>query len=456
MKSTLIRKRGSIALVSLLAVAIVGLPSAAGAAPGDLDPSFGVGGKVVTDFGGTDNAQAVLLQPNSKTIVAGSTSSGGTDFALARYTKDGALDPIFGGDGMVTTDFGGGDVAWGLAFRPGGGIVAAGNTNGGPAVARYRWDGSLDPTFDGDGKSTPGLEGIWYDVALQVDGKIVIVGCKGCLGGNSDFIVGRLNANGSIDQGFGEQGGWTETNFDAGDNAFAVAIQNDGRIVVGGWTGETPDGDFALARYNQNGVLDPTFDGDGKVTIDFGGLEHAYALAIQSDGKIVVAGESRDGSGDYDFALARLNVDGSLDTQGLDRYMDAPFGVGGKVTTDFNGGEDEALSVAIESSGKIVLAGLAEPNPSTDEWDFGLARYNVDGSLDSSFGIGGKVVTSLTGSDDIALSLVLQRDGRIVGAGTAGDGTSTADFGVTRYLVRPCCTAEGSPPGGPPDPGPLP
>nr|MBA3382698.1 hypothetical protein [Actinomycetota bacterium] len=181
-----------------------------------------------------------------------------------------------------------------------------------------------------------------------------------------------------------------ETNFDAGDNAFAVAIQNDGRIVVGGWTGETPDGDFALARYNQNGVLDPTFDGDGKVTIDFGGLEHAYALAIQSDGKIVVAGESRDESGDYDFALARLNVDGSLDTQGLDRYMDAPFGAGGRVTTDFNGGEDEALSVAIEPSGKIVLAGLAEPNSSTHDWDFGLARYNVDGGLDSSFGIGGK------------------------------------------------------------------
>jgi len=455
-KSTLIRKRSSIALVSLLALAIVALPSAAGAAAGDLDPSFGAGGKVATDFGGSDNGHAVLLQPNGKIIVGGSTSSGGTDFALARYTTGGILDPIFGEDGTVTTDFGGGDSVWGLAFRPEGGIVAAGNTNGGLAVARYRWDGSLDPTFDGDGKSTPALEGLWYDVALQADGRIVIVGCRGCLEGNSDFTVARLNPNGTIDEGFGDQGGRTDTNFGDGDNAFAVAIQDDGRIVVGGWTGETPKGDFALARYNQNGDLDPTFDGDGKVTIDFGGGEHAYAVAIQSDGKIVVAGESRDESGDYDFALARLNTDGSLDTQGLDRYMDAPFGVGGKVTTDFNGGEDEALSVAIEPSGRIVLAGLAEPDPSTHEWDFGLARYNVDGSLDSSFGVGGKVVTSLSSSDDIALGTVVQRDGGIVAAGTAGDGTSTADFALARYLVSPCCSAGGSPPGGPADPGPLP
>ena len=456
-KSALIRKRSSIALASLLVLAIAGTPNAAGAAAGDLDPSFGIGGKVVTDFGGRDDATAIALQPNGKIIVGGRTDTGpNADFALARYTTEGFLDPIFDGDGKVTTDLGGSDIVWGLTFRPGGGIVAAGNRDGRLAVVRYSWDGSLDPTFGNDGTVIHAIGDAWYDVALQGDGKIVVVGCSNCIG-NSDFIVARLNSDGSVDESFGEQGGWTYADFGVGDTAFATAVQSDGKIVVAGWTGETPEADFALARYDLNGVLDPTFDGDGKVTVDFGGLDHAYGVAIQSAGKIVVAGDSRDESGDFDFALARLNMDGSLDTQGLDRYMDAPFGVDGKVTTDFNGGEDQALSVAIEPSGKIVLPGLTEPAPVVASDDFGLARYNVDGSLDSSFGAGGTVTTSITTADDIALGAVVQRDGRIVAAGTADDGTSTSDFALARYLVKGCCTADGSPPGTVPEPpGPLP
>ena len=135
------------------------------------------------------------------------------------------------------------------------------------------------------------------------------------------------------------------------DEAFAVAIQSDGKIVAVGAVDESDANDFAVARYNSDGSLDPTFDGDGKVTTDFAGhFDYGKAVAIQSDGKIVVAGYTIDPVSSSDFALARYNADGSLDTT---------FGIGGKVTTDFIGNWDQATSIAIQNDGKIVVAGWA-------------------------------------------------------------------------------------------------
>jgi uncharacterized delta-60 repeat protein len=469
--SILTRKRTSIALVSFLGLAMVGLPSAVGAAAGDLDPSFGTGGKVITDLGESDFGEALVLQPNGKLVVGGGN---GRDFALVRYLPDGSPDSVFDLDGIVTTDFGRDESLSGLAFRPGQ-LVAAGSSisplpfkaSSSPsptlagaafAVARYRLDGSLDPTFDGDGKVLTDFDGrgaLAYDIAIQPDGKVVVVGTvDGVAVNDSDFAIARYNTDGGLDPTFGV-GGLVITDIGTEDQGWAVSLQEDGRIVAAGMTGVDETRDFALARYNTDGSLDQSFDGDGKRTIDFGGMDFAFDVAIQSDSKIVVAGTSRLPALEFDFALARLNTDGSLDTEGLDPYMDAPFDTDGKVTTDFAGEGDQATSVAIEPSGKILVAGAATPAPGPELEDFGLARYNVDGSLDSDFGGAGKVTTSFSPEDDVPWGVVVQRDGRIVLAGSSEENGSF-DFALARYLVRGCCIIDGAPPGAPEEPGPLP
>src|SRR5262249_51395919 len=168
---------------------------------------------------------------------------------------------------------------------------------------------------------------------------------------------------------------------------------------------------FAVARYNADGTLDTTFSFDGKVTTDFGGDDRAFSVAIQADGKIVVAGASLTNPGD-DFALARYNPDGSLD---------AGFGTGGKVTTAFGSGLDHANACTIQADGKIVAVGA-------DGGDFALARYNSDGSLDGTFGTGGKVTTDFGGQLEEAFGVAMQADGKIVAAGAAAGG-----FALARY-----------------------
>jgi uncharacterized delta-60 repeat protein len=389
------------------------LPGAAVAAPGALDPTFGTGGQVTTDFGGFDSAQAVALQSDGKIVAAG--SSGG-DFALGRYNADGSLDSGFGSGGKVTTDFGGFDAVSGVVVQPDGRIVAAGRSGGGDfALARYNANGGLDPTFGGTGKVTTDFGGFdaAFGVALQANGKIVAAGQGGPGGG---FALARYNADGSLDTSFGS-GGEVTTHFTAGvEVAIAVAIQVDGKIVVTGQTFAGGFQQFALARYNADGSLDATFASGGILTTDFGlGSGFGGALVIQPNGKIVAAG--RAGS---DFVVARYNTDGS---------PDASFGSGGKVTTDFGGVIfDAAFGVALQSNGKIVAAG-GEFNGFPSSADFALARYNPDGSLDASFGSGGEVTTDF-GGFDVASAVALQPDGKIVAAGTGGSGS---DFALARY-----------------------
>lgn len=223
-------------------------------------------------------------------------------------------------------------------------------------------------------------------------------------------------APGELDPSF-DGDGVVLTDFGATtERAVDTAIQSDGKIVAAGESG----GDFALARYNPDGSLDISFGGDGKVTTDFGGVRDiADAVAIQSDGKIVAAGRFFPRPYSDDFALARYNSDGSLDTS---------FGVSGKVITNL-GGADVIEDVAIQSDGKIVAAGFRL----FPGWDFALARYNPDGSLDTSFGVNGVVLTDIGGSD-IAFALAVQpADGRYVAAG-ASESDTDSDFALARYF----------------------
>src|SRR5215204_6359414 len=278
--------RSGVVLIATLLVGIV-FTGTAQAAPGGLDPTFSGDGKQTTDFGhGADAAGGMALAPHGKIVAVGQTGTGGYNWALARYNPNGALDPTFSGDGKQTTDFGGEpgiDVATAVAMQTDGKIVAVGR--GGPegdfALARYKSNGSLDPTFSGDGKQTTGFGGYASAVAIQSNGKIVVAG-----NGGGSFALARYKPNGSLDPTFSGDGKLT-TGFGRFSGAQGMAIQPDGKIVAAGFA---LDGDFGLARYNPNGALDPTFSGDGKQTTGFGRFDGAQGMAIQPDGKIVAAG----------------------------------------------------------------------------------------------------------------------------------------------------------------------
>ncbi|MEW6210910.1 MAG: delta-60 repeat domain-containing protein [Acidobacteriota bacterium] len=394
----------------LLTPALPLLPNRAQAADGDLDPTFGTGGKVVTDFfGGNDQAIDVVIDANDKIVTAGfaTTASAATDFALARYNPDGSRDSTFGKGGKVTTDFAGrADRAFSVVTQSDGRIIAAGFTTNSDnttdfALARYNPDGSLDLTFGAGGKVMTdfGPNDIAESAGLQPDGKIVTAGTDG-----KDFALARHNADGSLDGAFGT-GGKVTTDF-SGQNDFAAdsIILSDGKLVAAGQAGT----DFGVARYNSNGSLDPTFGASGKVMTDFAGRQDfANATMLQPDGKLLVAGNADNGVGRFiDFAAARYNPDGTLDTA---------FGTGGRVTTDFSGLVDQGFALLLQPKGKFIICGLADNRASLD---FALARYNSDGSLDTAFGTGGRVtVDFVSGSTDLAFAAAQKSDGKIVAAG---------------------------------------
>ena len=349
-------------------------------ANGSPDTSFSSDGQVQINLGGTERANDVALQPDGKIVVVGSVDgAGGRDFAAMRLDTDGSLDGTFGAGGIWAADFNGGaDVANAVAVQADGKIVIA--VQAYPtqdfAVIRLKSDGSFDTNadaspgdFDGDGQLGINFGGpldAANDVALQPDGKIVIVGVVPGPGG-SDYLATRRNVDGSLDTFFAPGGAdgngfWTFDFGGASDTAKAVAVQPDGGIVIAGRG--NPNGDFALTRLSSVGIPDPSFDTDGHVGIDFGGSDSAQDVALQLDGKVVVAGWVPGAGGNDDFGAARLNPNGS---------PDGTFGPGGKLTVDF-GGADSAEGVALQPDGAIVLAGYGQPATSTD---FAIARLTV-------------------------------------------------------------------------------
>ena len=284
---------------------------------GTLDSTFSGDGKATTTFTKGALGLAVALQPDDKIVVAGfNRLSLNTRFALARYNANGTLDTTFGGDGRVTTNFTKGfDDADGVVVVAGGKIVAAGGAGGGEgedvfdttfALARYNSDGTLDPTFSGDGKVRTNLsrgEDIALAVAVQSGGRVVAAGFA--RGRGARFGLARYLPNGALDPTFGA-GGKVTTNFSKGrDGALGVAVQTDGKIVAAG----NGTGDFMVARYNPNGTLDGTFGSGGKITTDFGMTDNPWDVAVQSDGRIVVAGNTYGAYPVSDFALARYKAD---------------------------------------------------------------------------------------------------------------------------------------------------
>ncbi len=390
-------------------------------AEGDLDTTFGAGGKVTTQIGASKSeALAIAVQPDGKFVASGYSFGGAnTDFALARYNANGTLDGSFGTGGKVTTDIDNTDnVSLALAIQPADNkLVAAGCSSNGAdddfVLVRYNTDGTIDGTFGAGGivktnfnNSTDCIDA----VAVQTDGKIVAAGYY-FNGSYFHFALARYNSNGTLDATFGT-GGKVTTDLTAFDDlARAIALQTDGKIVVAG----EANADFGLARYNADGSLDTTFDADGKVVTSINLFDSAYDVAIQSDGKIVAAGEAGSGT-NSDFAVIRYGTNGSLD---------ATFDGDGVAVTPIGSGDEFASSVAIQSGGQIIVGGFSS-NGAND--DFALVRYNPNGSLDSSFGAGGKVTTDFAASSFDYISALAIQSGRIIAVGSSGSNFAAAAY----------------------------
>ncbi|HSC76424.1 MAG TPA: FG-GAP-like repeat-containing protein [Pseudomonadales bacterium] len=394
-------------------------------ADGTLDTSFDGDGVLVSGVAGY--SYSVIQQTDGQLVVAGQSSSGGNlNMTLLRYNADGTPDTSFDGDGMQgITWLSSGDMGQSVIQQADGKLVAAGYTtygtgNSGFALVRYNADGTPDTSFDGDGKLTTvgsGFEQAYSVIQQANDGKLVAAGYS-----DGYFALVRYTANGSLDTSFDGDGKLT-TDIGSGSKAYSLTQQADGKLVAAGTGWNNASGyDFALVRYNADGSLDTSFDGDGKLTTGIStGDDYVYSLIQQADGKLVVAGYASNGSDD-DFALARYNADGSLDTG---------FDGDGKLLTDFGGNYDGAYSVIQQVDGKLVAAGYTSNGGNTD---FALVRYNVDGSLDTAFNGTGKLVTAIGVSSDFANSVVQQADGKLVVAGTSWSGNNYSnDFALVRY-----------------------
>ncbi|MGH8213487.1 MAG: hypothetical protein ACREPP_09710 [Rhodanobacteraceae bacterium] len=433
---------------ALLAFAGLAFAGSAGAASGSLDPSFGQGGRVLTDFDdSTDIANAVALQPDGKLVVAGTTYTNndfsGEDFALARYNPDGTIDASFGSNGRVTTDFPGlaAEIS-AVLVQPDGKILVAGGAFplftflGNFELARYNPDGSLDAGFGSGGIVTTHFpQGSYaFALALQSDGRIIAAGTdyvdfSSEASSNTDFALARYNIDGSPDTGFGN-GGQVLTDFrKLNDDAFAVLVQPDGRIVaVGSARSNLTDYDFAAARYLVDGRLDDSFGSGGKVRNDFGdnGFDRAHSAVLQPDGGIVAAGFATTlNGGTQNFAAVRWRGNGTLDRS---------FNRSGMRQVSFGSCCQSASSVLLQGDGKIVLVGY--PNSESSDSDFTLARLNPNGSFDTTFGRGGRVRTSFGDLNGGANGAALQPDGKIVAVGFQAffPTPKGVQFALARYL----------------------
>jgi uncharacterized delta-60 repeat protein len=410
------------------------------AAPGQPDPSFGGDGAVRTLFLGNNplsGAFDVAVQPDGKVVVATTVLEqlGGTEPAVLRYHPDGTLDRSFGADGGVSTDVGAFGDGYAVALQSDGKIVLGGDgvcqLSQCWVLIRYLSSGALDTSFGGgDGivkTSFEDLGGAMYDLAIQSNGKIVAAGYRRKSGDANDditFALARYTTSGALDTSFSSDGKRMFSFGYGDDEAEAVAVDADGRILVAGAGTENlyvTGSDFALARLHADGAFDTSFSGDGKRTTDFGPerADHAHGLAIRSDGRIVAAG----GSGledDPKVALARYTTGGALDSS---------FSGDGKVTRKL--GDHGGWSFDVVAMGNlIVVGGRRFEDSSHDAADWALLRYRTDGTLDPSFDGDGIVVTDLgTGSDHIH-QMAVQPDGKLV---VAGEYYATA--GVGRYLM---------------------
>lgn len=420
--------RLALSIIMGLLLTLIAITTIHAQKPGDLDPTFGNGGIVTTTIGGNYQwGLGIALQPDDKIVVVGEH---GVDnlisFAVLRYTVTGTLDSTFNNSGFITTAIGTHyNSAWSVAVQPDGKIVVVGPSQTGVfpgddvfSVVRYTVTGTYDSTFNGTGIVTTHVNSRHnddeaYSVALQPDGKIVVAGHSGeNKEASRDFAVVRYTPTGTLDSTFTHTGIVTTPISACDDEGRAVAIQPDGKIVVAGNSGCKDDNNanFAVVRYTITGALDSSFSNTGIVTTPIGnGNDYAFSVALQPDGKIVAAGHSSDS-----VAVVRYTITGVLDST---------FNGTGIVTTS----NMQGYKMAMQPDGKIIVAGYIENDAGYG--DFAAVRYTTSGALDTTFNRTGIVTTPIGDGYDEGVAVAIQSDGKIVVAGI-----NQINIAVVRYL----------------------
>ena len=411
--------------IILILILLVSMAGASFSADGNFDSAFDGDGVAVYHVGSTATmGYAVASQQDGKIVVAGSIAG---SLSVFRYNNNGTLDNTFYGDGIAT--YGSYGFGHGVAIQHDGKIVVVGESDWDAVILRYNSDGTLDSSFGGrDGIVTydMGTDDItFFAVALQTDGKIVVAGF-------ADYpayqtLVLRYNSDGTLDNTFSSDGVVTyQNNYYENGHDCGLAIQSDGKIVVAtGYAFNGYDSNILVLRYDSNGTLDSTFSGDGIVRYNgtAAGADYGHAVAIQPDGKIVVVGETINGA-NFDVIILRFNSNGTLDST---------FSGDGIATYD-SGSYDYGRAVAIQADGKIVVVG-SNYNPWV-EGNILILRYDKNGILDKTFGNDG-VVKYDSGISDFydGNAVVDQPDGKIVVTG----GIRNYGDVLTLRLVSPLC-----------------
>lgn len=417
--------------LKLLAAFLCGLLAggSAHAAAGDLDTTFGSSGVTLAEIG-DEGARAMLVLPDGKLLTAtiADASARGVSLLLTRFLGSGALDTTFATAGTATLGIADDELGEvNTMVRQGDGkIVLAGRALESLSLVRVSAAGALDAGFGSGGVAAMKIGGDdeAFAVALDGDGKAVAAG-RSDSGTNSDFAVVRLTTTGVPDPTFSGDGRLA-TDFGGEDEARAVVVQGDAMILAVGGT-DHGDADLALARYTSAGVLDGGFGTGGKVVTHVSDDDDvAYAALVLPDGRIVVAGKSGD-----DFLLARYSSTGALDTG---------FGSGGFAVADVSPGEiDAAAALVRQGDGRLIAGGAAHPAGTSD---FALVRRVAGGGADASFGSAGKVTTEVTSTfNEEIYALALQADGRLLAAGLGEDGLGDYQM-IARYhagSVAPVC-----------------
>ena len=395
------------------------------AQPGSLDNSFGNEGIVIAPLSSSDEfGYSVAIQPDNKIILAGHRETNNVkDFAIVRYNPDGSMDNNFGNGGLVIFDGGtDSDKAISVIIQDDGKILIGGSvyhhltTLDDYAMARFNADGTPDNTFGTGGLVTTDINGEWdnaYAMAIQNDGKILLAG-EAYMGGKRNVGIVRYNPDGSCDCSFGSGGFAILSIGSVIDRTRAIALQADGKILAGGWMNNGLDDQLFLTRFNTDGSTDNTFGNNGVATLDIGGNDdRCWVVNVLTDGKILVGGQSGT-SGNYDYLLVKYLPDGTLDNT---------FGSNGIALNNF-GPNDYVSDMVVQTDGKILTAGGA--------FSFELVRFLETGYPDTGFGINGLVNTSIGPSFSFSLTLCLQADGKIIVAGHSKD-PNNYDFSLARY-----------------------
>ena len=391
--------------------------------PGDLDLTFGDQGFTHTTETNMGFARAMAIQPDDKIVVAGGTGN----FGVMRFLADGGIDQSFGVNaGLTQIDLGTDHYVYATLVQPDGKILVAGYANDGMnqkdfAIIRLTTDGWLDEDFSDDGMlifSFGSQEDECRAIELQPDGKIVLTGYA-FSGMNKDLALARLNPDGSFDTTFSTDGKLTLDLLGADDIPTCIAVQPDGKIVVGGYFYNTSSlyCTYGAVRFKASGDIDNSFGNNGIVTIDISSHnDMAQDIAIQSDGKIVLAGQS-DGT-NVDYSAVRLLPNGALDTT---------FNTDGKFTTPIGSGSDYGRSVAVQNDGKILIGGSVRMGSFED---VGIVRLTPDGNLDTTFSTDGKINTPVVNGISI-FNIALQSNGKIIAVG----GSAGYRMFAARYLT---------------------